>query len=60
VQGEERQGFFRRIRTSLKYKVSSTESAKQFYETNEYKEMEKLRKEMSEFRSNLKEELDST
>ncbi len=41
-------------------KISSTEAAKNLYESEEYKKLDKMRTEMNEFKSNLKEEIEHT
>lgn len=41
-------------------KISNTQAAKSFAESEQYKKIEALRAEMNEFKHNLKEELDNT
>lgn len=57
---EEKKGIFSRLAKGVKSKISETEAAKQFFDSEEYKKIDKLRSEMNEFKSNLKEEIDST
>lgn len=53
---EERKGILSR----LTKKLGSTKAAQDFMDSEQYKQIEKMRAEMQEFKSNLKEELDNT
>jgi hypothetical protein len=53
---EEKPGLFKRISG----KLASTKAAQDFMETEQYKNLEKMRAEMREFRGNLKEEIDNS
>ena len=57
---EERPGLFGRLGRKVKRSISDTDAAKQFYESEDYKKIQKMRTELNEFKSNLKEELDTT
>ena len=57
---EERTGLFKKIKGKVAKSISNTEAAKQFYTSEEYKKLDKLRNEMNEFKQNLKEEIDTT
>jgi hypothetical protein len=46
--------------SGVKEKILSTDRAKSFLESEEYKKIDKMRKEMNEFKHNLKEEIDNT
>lgn len=51
---EEKSGIFKRVTSNVKSKITSTKAAQEFLETEDYKKIEKMRAEMSEFKSNLK------
>ena len=57
---EEKPGMFKRMKNRIFQKASSTDTMKKFKESEEYKKIEEARKEMQEFKHNLKEEIDST
>lgn len=57
---EERKGIFKRFGEGVSDRVSKTEAAQKFYQSEDYKKIEKLRAEMNEFKANLKEEIDTT
>jgi hypothetical protein len=50
---EEKPGLLRRVTGKVKSKISSTSAAKDFMESEQYKNLEKIRNEMKEFKSNL-------
>jgi lipase chaperone LimK len=52
---EEKPGLLKRVKSTVKSKITSTKAAQEFMETEDYKKIEKMRAEMSEFKSNLKE-----
>ena len=57
---EERPGILSRLSKGVKSKLSSTKAAQDFMETEQYKNIEKIRAEMQEFKSNLREGIDNT
>lgn len=57
---EEKQGLLKKLKKKVGKSIAGTEAAQQFYQSEEYKRLEKLRNEMQEFKHNLKEEIDST
>lgn len=57
---EEKQGLFKRAKNKLFSKVSDTKIAKNIKESEEYKKIEEMRREMQEFKHNLKDEIDSS
>lgn len=57
---EEKAGLLGKLKKHVAKKISNTETAQQFYQSEEYKKIEKMRQELGEFKSNLKEEIDST
>ena len=60
AEEEEKQGLFKKLRKGVKERVSQTEAAQKFYQSEEYKKIEAIRSEMNQFKSNLKEEIDNT
>ena len=59
-QQEEKPGLFKRLRNKVSSRISETEAMKNFKETDDYKKIDEMRKEMREFKHNLKDEIDST
>lgn len=57
---EEKKGLLKKLRHGVSDKINQTSAAKSFYQSDEYKKIEKMRAEMSEFKHNLKDEIDST
>lgn len=57
---EEEQGVFGRMKSSIKGKISSTEQAKQFYESEDYQKLKEMRTNYQEFRGTLSENLENT
>lgn len=50
----------KRFRKKVKARIMETEAAKEFQTTEQFKQMEQQRKEFQEFKSNLREGLDTT
>jgi hypothetical protein len=48
------------MKNKVSNKISNTQFAQNFKQTEEYKKIEEMRKEMQEFKHNLREELDAT
>lgn len=44
----------------MKEKISSTEAAKKFYSSEEYKEIQRMRKEAQEFKADLRDQADAS
>ena len=57
---EDEGGIFKRTRKRLGRKLGETSMGKNFKESDLNKDLEKMRKEVQEFKGNLKEELDNT
>ena len=57
---EEKKGLFGRLSSSIKEKVSSTEAAKKFKESEEYQKLREARENYQEFKSNLQEGIENT
>jgi len=57
---EQEKGIFGRAKDSVKQRISSTESAQNFYKSDEYQQIEKLRSEYSEFKNELKDQIDNS
>lgn len=57
---EEKKGFFSRWTNKVKSKLSSTDSAKQFYESENYKQIQEVQANYKEFRTKLSEQIEET
>ena len=57
---EETPSLFKRLKNKVVSKAADTKVVKNFKESEEYKRIEEVRKEMQEFKHNLKDEIDST
>jgi hypothetical protein len=57
---EEKKGIFKRMTSKVTDKISKTKAAQEFMESEQYKNIQKMRSEMQEFKSNLKDEMDTT
>ncbi len=50
---EERKGLIKKLKSSVKSKINQTDTAKQFYQSEEYKRLESIKNEYKEFKSNF-------
>lgn len=57
---EEKPGLLSRVSGKVKSKITQTKAAQDFMESEQYKNLEKIRGEMKEFKSNLVEGIDNT
>ena len=57
---ERHRGVIGRMKDRVGEKISSTEAAQKFYESDEYKKVEDYRKEYKEFRSELRDQIDAS
>ena len=53
-------GYLRRMKNAAGEKINSTEAAQKFYDSEEYKKVEKMRIEAREFKSELRESIDAS
>ena len=53
-------GLLRRARMAVGEKISETEAAQKFYGSDEYAQLKKLRTEVNEFKSEVKEQIDNS
>ena len=60
TETEEKKGVFRRMSGKVKEKISSTESAQKFYQSENYQKIQGIKETYSEFKSKLNEQIEET
>lgn len=59
-EAQKEESRFRKVKNKLGEKISSTEAAQKFYQSEEYDRIKKLRSEIKEFKSEVNEQIDNS
>ena len=57
---QKKRGMFGRMKGAVGDRINQTEAAQNFYQSEEYKSIDKARKEVKEFRQELREQIDAS
>lgn len=57
---QEKPGYFSRVRSAAADRINQTEAAQNFYKSDEFAKIEDMRKELKDFKSDLREQVDAS